>query len=39
MFKRYVRHAGWYVDAARLLVGILFGADRGDPTRQAPRRW
>lgn len=39
MFKRYVRNAGWYVDAARLLVSILFGAKRGDSARQAPRRW
>lgn len=39
MFKRCIRHAGWYVDAARLLVNILFGAERENSARQAPRRW
>lgn len=39
MLKRFVRNAGWYLDAARLLVGILLGADRERSAREAPRRW
>lgn len=39
MLKRFILNAGWYMDAARLLVNILFGADRERSARQAPRRW
>ena len=39
MLRRFIRSAGWYVDAARLLVTILFGTDHARPTRKAPHRW
>ena len=39
MFRRLVRNAGWYVDAARLLVTILFGTDHERSAKQAPHRW
>ena len=39
MLRRLVRSAGWYVDAARLLLTILVGTDHERPTKQAPHRW